>query len=74
MKKVVFFVFIALSAASCKKVYQCECTQVQNGETWNPYKTSFPIEETKKKDAETICKSQSYSLGWQDYRSCDLKN
>lgn len=73
MRKIVFFVFIALGTASCKKVYQCECTQVTNGETWNPIITNVPIEDTKK-DAKTTCSSLSYSYGWQDYRNCKLKD
>lgn len=74
MKKVVFFVFIALCAASCKKIYQCECTRVVNGETWNPMITNIPVEARSKKDAKAICSSAGYSYGWQDYQSCQLKD
>ncbi len=74
MKKAVFFVFLALAAASCEKVYQCECTRVVNGETWNPIVTNLPIEAKKKKDAKAACSSASYSFGWQDYQNCKLKD
>lgn len=73
MKKSLFFVGIVVALSSCKKVYQCECTQVNNYETWNPITTNFAIEENKKKDAEAICKSQDYNLGNGNYKGCKLK-
>ncbi|MCE3295458.1 MAG: hypothetical protein K0R65_1172 [Crocinitomicaceae bacterium] len=74
MKKVAIFVLIALGAASCKRIYQCECTRVVNGESWNPMITNLPVEARNKKDAKALCNSSSYNLGWQDYQNCKLKD
>lgn len=54
-------------------MYQCECTQVNNYETWNPTINNFPIEENKKKDAEAVCSSMDNNLGNGNYRTCKLK-
>jgi len=45
---------------------------VLNGEDWNPIVTYVSI-ENKKKNAKTECESLSYSFGWQDYKSCTIK-
>lgn len=73
MKKIILVTALVFSLFSCKKVYQCECTQVNNYETWNPIITNVPIEENKKSDAEAICKSQDYNYGNGNYRGCKLK-
>lgn len=73
MKKIIFITALIFSLFSCKKMYQCECTQVNNYDTSNPIITNIAIEENKKKDAEAICKSQNYDYGSGNYRGCKLK-
>ena len=72
LKSLLLIPFASLALISCKKVYQCECRQILNGEDWNPIFTNVPIEDTKS-NAETGCNSLEYSFGWQDYKSCELK-
>jgi hypothetical protein len=72
MKKTFLLTLGIISLISCKRVYQCECTRVVNGEDWNPIITNIPIED-QKKDAENACKSLGYSYGWQDYQGCKIK-
>jgi hypothetical protein len=72
MKKLILLTTLGVIAVSCKKSYNCQCTRVVNAETWNPMVTNTSIKDTKK-NAESQCKSLSYSLGWQDYQSCQLK-
>jgi hypothetical protein len=63
---------VVFSLSGCKKVYQCECRQILNGEDWNPIVTNVAIEETKS-NAATQCDALEYSFGWQDYKTCDIK-
>jgi hypothetical protein len=72
MKKAIFILVCSSSLFGCKKVYQCECKRIINGEDWNPIITNVAIEGTKS-NASTECESLSYSLGWQDYQGCALK-
>ncbi|HLP14287.1 MAG TPA: hypothetical protein VK177_20310 [Flavobacteriales bacterium] len=72
MKKILFSLVLLAGLTSCKKVYQCECRRIVNGEDWNPIITNVAIED-QKKDAETTCQSLSYNFGWQDYQGCSIK-
>jgi hypothetical protein len=73
MKKLFLISVLCLSLLSCKKIYQCECRQVVNGEDWNPLITNVPVEARTKSDAKALCNSFDYSFGWQDYKTCNLK-
>jgi len=54
-----------ISLASCKKDYNCSCTE--DGFTFN-----YPINNAKKKDAEKVCDTWN-TLYLMDGGSCTLK-
>lgn len=73
MKKIkVVPVIIVVALSSCKKVYQCECKLILNGEDWNPKITNYAIKDTKK-NAKALCKSMGFYYGWDNYQACALK-
>lgn len=73
MKGIKFIlVFTIVILTSCKKVYQCECKLILNGEDWNPKISNYPIKDTKK-NAQTQCKSMSFDYGWNNYQGCSIK-
>lgn len=73
MKSFIVLVLVSSFLVSCKKTYQCECTEVYNWETWNPVITSIAIENKRKDDAQTICNSLAYDLGNGNYKTTKLK-
>ena len=73
MKNIKFvLLLVLLTFGSCKKVYQCECKLILNGEDWNPKTSNVAIKETKK-NAEAECKSMSFDYGWNNYQGCSIK-
>jgi hypothetical protein len=73
MKSIIVIALLGCTVVSCKKTYQCQCTEIYNYETWNPIITNVAIENKTKDDATAICNSLAFDLGNGNYKTTELK-
>lgn len=72
MKKIVMIAAVAaLSMASCKKVYTCECTANTGVSTVDTY--SYETGKVKKADAEKSCDAMNSTYSLYKDGKCSLK-